>query len=342
MSSVKKPEASIIIPTFNDARNLQNLLKVLVPITPNNCEILIVDDGSADQTAKITNSFPVRYYRLKKNQGPAFARNFGAKEARGKILIFFDSDVIPYKNTLKELFLFFKKNPQAVIVSGFWDKHQQSKSFFPQYKALRDWSYFFNEAAKNNIYCFTPRVAAIAKKTFWQAGGFDTRYRKPDMEDFEFGTRLAKIAHIYFEPKFLVKHEYKGAIVQSRNYFKRAYFFTALILKYHQFCQTVATQSEALNALMAALILVVGFGVFLFPTLILALFLIKITYLFRQRKFIFYFLSERGGIFTLKSLFFNFFLHLVITSAVFYLFLRWPLWFSKRRLYNRWQNTVGF
>lgn len=104
--------------------------------------MIVINDGSTDSTPEVAKKFKTRLLRLKFNQGPAHARNLGAKLASGEILIFFDADVIPLENSLREIINFFQKNPQVSAISGFWSKTQEKKSFFAEYKALRDWSYF--------------------------------------------------------------------------------------------------------------------------------------------------------------------------------------------------------
>lgn len=326
---------SIIIPTYNQAKNLNQLLSSLVSLAPKDWEIIVIDDASTDNTPEITKKFPVKYHRFTKNQGPAKARNTGAKLAQGEIFVFFDADVLPFKNTLKEALRFFEKDPKISAVSGMWAKTQETNSFFPQYKALRDWSYFFNEAEKKGVYYFTPRVAAIKKSVFFKAGGFNTQYKKADMEDLEFGFRLEKITPIHFSPKFLVKHQFKGAFVQIKNYFKRTYYFLELFSVYRQFCRTVSTPKEALAVLLAAFSFFILISGFFYQPILLSLPLVLAIYLYQERRFLSFFYSEKGLLFTLKALFFNYLLHLVIFAAVVVFSLRSVLWLLKRPSYEK-------
>ena len=113
------PFVSVIIPVFNGERFLawavQNVLKQnYAPL-----EILIIDDGSTDQTAAIASTFKhcVRYY-YQPNRGPAAARNLGIKEARGEVIAFLDVDDLWPINKLRRQMSYLAANPSVEIVQG--------------------------------------------------------------------------------------------------------------------------------------------------------------------------------------------------------------------------------
>lgn len=92
-----EPDVSIIIPTYNRKESLLRTLDSLARQTypADRYEVIVVDDGSTDGTRETTKgSFPfhLRYIR-QCNQGSAFARNTGARNARGRLLIFLDDDM---------------------------------------------------------------------------------------------------------------------------------------------------------------------------------------------------------------------------------------------------------
>ena len=73
--------------------------------TYKNIEIIVVDDGSTDNIKKIIykiNDNRIRYIKLKKNNGPSYARNFGIKKAKGEFISFQDSDDIYLKEKLEK------------------------------------------------------------------------------------------------------------------------------------------------------------------------------------------------------------------------------------------------
>lgn len=85
-------KVSVIIPVFNEAKVIDGCLNSLKKQNYGDLEIIIIDDGSTDQTPEIVSKFPVKL--LKQNHlGPGVARNLGANEARGQILVFVDADM---------------------------------------------------------------------------------------------------------------------------------------------------------------------------------------------------------------------------------------------------------
>lgn len=102
------PFFSIIIPCYNRAGIIERPLKSLSIQTFQDFEIIIIDDGSTDNSKEIiapylTNS-QVNYY-YQDNEGVCSARNFGAKKAKGEYLIFLDSDDEVEKNWLNDFFM---------------------------------------------------------------------------------------------------------------------------------------------------------------------------------------------------------------------------------------------
>src|SRR6266851_1946201 len=90
--SSKKPLVSIIIPVFNEEKNISACIKSLLGQTYGKKEIIIVDDGSQDNSKDVIKNFPVVY--LEQNHlGPAKARNLGAEKSHGEILVFIDADM---------------------------------------------------------------------------------------------------------------------------------------------------------------------------------------------------------------------------------------------------------
>lgn len=87
------PLISIIIPTFNRADWIEAAIESILMQTFQNFELLVIDDGSTDNTQKIVSRCDekIKYY-FQKNKGPSAARNYGIKKAKGKYICFLDSD----------------------------------------------------------------------------------------------------------------------------------------------------------------------------------------------------------------------------------------------------------
>lgn len=99
-----KPLVSVIVPTYNRAHILHNALNSLLEQSYNNIEIIVVDDGSTDDTADLINRYNndhIKYF-FQQNTGQAGARNKGLRHASGDIVASLDSDDIWYPNFLEQ------------------------------------------------------------------------------------------------------------------------------------------------------------------------------------------------------------------------------------------------
>src|SRR5207244_6921026 len=97
------PAVSVVIPVYNAAATLAECLTRLFQSTFVDFEVVVVDDGSTDQSAAIAANFPVHVVPTPGRVGPAAARNVGARAACGAFLFFIDSGVMVAPDTLARL-----------------------------------------------------------------------------------------------------------------------------------------------------------------------------------------------------------------------------------------------
>lgn len=117
--SDQSPSVSVIIPVFNGEAYLAEAIESVCRQQYHPLEIIVVDDGSTDNTTHIARQFKDHvHYIFQPNQGPAVARNTGLKSAQGDMIGFLDADD-QWKNGRLQLQLkFFADNPLAEIVIG--------------------------------------------------------------------------------------------------------------------------------------------------------------------------------------------------------------------------------
>lgn len=196
---------SIIIPTYNNPEEVDNLLATISSSSGISFpfEAIVVDDGSADYSIKeAVKPFGfARYIRLEKNSGAAVARNRGAREARFGTLLFFDSDVAIFSDTLSKAKKHFDDDKIEAFV-GHLDDVPLNKGFFPRFKAI-----MFNSWLPKDGFStvFTPAVGGIRKDTFFECGGFDETIKGATVEYVKFSYELRKTCMIYFFPDFVVR-----------------------------------------------------------------------------------------------------------------------------------------
>lgn len=112
---------SVIMPVYNSEKYISKALQSVISQRYSNLEIIVVDDCSTDKSSEIISEFVehnsnIAYYKLKRNSGVAYARNYGIRKARGRFLAFLDSDDIWGKEKLREqlkVFDFHKGCPMA-------------------------------------------------------------------------------------------------------------------------------------------------------------------------------------------------------------------------------------
>lgn len=114
---VDSPRFTIIVPTYNRAHLLGPTLVSLIELAYNNYEILVIDDGSTDNTKTIVENInsPIISYHKKPNGERGAARNFGAKLATGDFVNYFDSDDLAYQNHLSIAANFLSENPKSEV-----------------------------------------------------------------------------------------------------------------------------------------------------------------------------------------------------------------------------------
>ena len=94
---------SVVIPTYNRARLVGKAIESVLRQSYGNYEVIVVDDGSADDTmAVVQQNYPQVRYIYKENGGAASARNIGIAEARGELVAFLDADDAWYENKLEK------------------------------------------------------------------------------------------------------------------------------------------------------------------------------------------------------------------------------------------------
>ncbi len=106
---------SIIIPTFNRASFLRSSINSILNQTYQKFEIIVVDDGSTDNTKEVIKEFPQIRYFYQKNAGVSQARNLGIKKAKYEYIAFLDSDDEWKKDKLEIQIAFHKQNPNILI-----------------------------------------------------------------------------------------------------------------------------------------------------------------------------------------------------------------------------------
>lgn len=122
-------KVSVIVPVYNMEKYLDKCLNSLVNQTLKNIEIIIINDGSIDNSKNIINSYKNKYPNLIKvltqdNQGISIARNKGLEQAKGKYISFVDSDDYIAKDTLKKAYEYIEKKQSDIVVWNYYEVNE--------------------------------------------------------------------------------------------------------------------------------------------------------------------------------------------------------------------------
>jgi glycosyltransferase involved in cell wall biosynthesis len=196
---------SVIIPSYNAANHLGSCLSHLAASTVQPLECLVVDDGSEDSSPDLARGAGATVLSTGGREGPACARNIGARAARGEILFFLDSDVCVHTDTLERLVRDFENDPSLDALIGSYDTSPGSNDFLSQYKNLMHC--YVHQQGKSQACTFWSGCGAIRREVFFRHAGFDESYGRPAIEDIELGYRLLTSGHkVVLDKELLVKH----------------------------------------------------------------------------------------------------------------------------------------
>ena len=202
------PFFSVIIPTYNRSGLLKNLLELFMQQSFQDYEIIVVDDGSTDNSEEVVKSFADKRlsYFKKDNGGVSSARNFGITKAKGKYINFFDSDDIVYPNHLAEAYTFFNSQPSSkVLIFDYdWGDADKKKSVLisNHYKNPNKAIRFQNYISTNGIFI----EKDLAKKHRFIEG-------LSISEDWQYWIRLSvltKFAVVNISTSYIVEHKARG------------------------------------------------------------------------------------------------------------------------------------
>jgi glycosyltransferase involved in cell wall biosynthesis len=178
------PFFSIIIPSYNRASLIQNALNALIDQSFKDIEVIIVDDGSADNTKEmvqpILHQHPFIKYIFQENKGVCAARNNGARQATGKFLIFLDSDDCVTPDWLNDFFMLLKDGKYDVGFCNMKEVHANGVVKFVNAENP------YNNTAKKGKYI--AGMFAINVTVFRDAGMYDEHIKFG--ENTELGIRL--------------------------------------------------------------------------------------------------------------------------------------------------------
>lgn len=190
------PIVSVLIPTFNGADRLSDLLRSLQAQTFADFEIVVMVDGSTDATAAVLRHWQTREPRLRwyeqENQGRAATRNAARARALSELLIFFDDDVTAERDAVAAHLDFHRTHSNSLLTGSVREYLWPDSTELERFKAQR--TEMWNSKASRQPPGLFENVSAanlsLPAEVFDRLGGFNARLG--DAEDFELGLRARR------------------------------------------------------------------------------------------------------------------------------------------------------
>jgi cellulose synthase/poly-beta-1,6-N-acetylglucosamine synthase-like glycosyltransferase len=202
--SDQAPKVSVILAVYNGERTIRETIHSLLAQTCRDFEIIVADDGSTDETARVLDSIKdsrLRVLRLDRNLGRSAARNAAVQESRGKYIAMMDADDLSYPRRLEMEADFLDSHPE-IALCGSWAHLIEVSGMKLEWRKLCDPVEIKRTMLRSNpfIHC----TAMLRRSVFEEMGGFNETMRAS--EDYDLYLRVAakyKAANI---PEFLATY----------------------------------------------------------------------------------------------------------------------------------------
>ncbi len=192
-STMALPSVSVVIPTYNRAGKLRRAVQSVLCQNYPSFEIVVVDDGSTDNTEAVVRAFSderIRYVRMPTNMGANAARNMGIRAATADFVAFQDSDDEWLADKLlKQMRVFIASPPDVgVVYGGFIRCDGKQTSYVPGNDVKKHSGHLLDELLGGN-FVGTP-TAIVRRESLLKVGLFDEKL--PRLQDWELFIRLAR------------------------------------------------------------------------------------------------------------------------------------------------------
>jgi len=223
---------SVVIPTYNKAQYLKEAIESVLNQTYKNIEIIVIDDGSTDESREVVNSFtpsilntkyrilnPIIYF-WQENKGAAMARNTGIKKAKGKYIAFLDSDDLWLREKLEKQVSFMEENPETGLLgTGCYEITNKGKIIGQKIFPIK------NKDLQKDLIKYNPFIQSsvvVKREVFSKVGLYNKGFR--ESEDYELWLRIGQNYKIGNLPEPLVRKRYYKKGLSPTKDKKQLYF----------------------------------------------------------------------------------------------------------------------
>jgi len=197
------PLVSVIIPTYNRGYCISESIDSVLNQEYRQIELIVVDDGSTDETRELVTKYPdLIYRRLEKNSGVSHARNLGIDLAQGELICFLDSDDLWEKNKLKVQVDWMQAHPDCKIAYSdeIWIRNGVRVNPMKKHRKFSGDIYQHCLA----LCIVSPSSVILRSSLLREIGGFDENF--PVCEDYDLWLRIAhRYPFQFIDEKLIIK-----------------------------------------------------------------------------------------------------------------------------------------
>jgi glycosyltransferase involved in cell wall biosynthesis len=213
------PLVTVIIPCFNREKFIKSTLESVMNQTYKNMEIIVIDDGSTDNTRDIINKYEdtikILEHSNRSNKGQSASINLGLKHSKGEYIAILDSDDLFIKNKIEQQVSFLINNNEIGLVysNGFAIDINGAKLYKLYSKDHKETN--IPEKILLNCYFLVPSNSLIRRTAFEKAGEFDESLRSA--QDHDMAIRLAEITKFAYLDEYLFCYRRHNDSISVKN-----------------------------------------------------------------------------------------------------------------------------
>lgn len=232
----REPKVSVVLPTYNRSLFIERAIKSILSQSYEDFELLIIDDGSTDNTAEIISKYSMReprilYLKNENNLGIQKTLNKGLREAKGKYIARIDDDDEWIDNDKLKAQVDFLDTHQDYVLVGtgkvvFNERGQEL------YRVLSKKTDIEIRNKILTINCFSHATVVFVKEAAIRVGGYDESEETRHVEDYDLWLKMGKVGELANLPMFSYKRLVGGDTICNENRIEQYRKFIKLKRKY--------------------------------------------------------------------------------------------------------------
>jgi len=200
---------SVVIPCYNHAHFLEQAIESVLTQSYRDFEIIVVDDGSTDDTAEVVRKYSPVCYIYQENSGLSAARNTGLRHSRGEFLVFLDADDRLLPDALETGVRCMREHPECAFVSGHCRVIDSNGAILSSPRQLQVEHEHYLKLLRGGSYIWCPATVFYQRRIFDFVRGFDTALKR--LEDYELYLRITKDFPVYSHKQVVAEYRRHGS-----------------------------------------------------------------------------------------------------------------------------------